>query len=218
MNNLKVVITLFDFYGNYDIKDWTLTNHHAEYIVSHFKNHSALLAWDIKNEPDLDFESRGKNKVLSWLRQTIATIKKIDPQHEITIGWSSPEAAINLNDEVDFVSFHFYKKVSEFSEAYSDLKKQVPNKPLILQEFGYSSYDGFWNVFTGSEEDQKEYMDAIIQILDKEKIPYLFWTLHDFEEIPTSVVGRLPWRKAQQKHFGILDSNLKPKPVYSIFK
>ena len=217
-NNLKVVITLFDFYGNYDIKDWTLTNHHAEYIVSHFKNHPALLAWDVKNEPDLDFESRGKDKVLSWLQQTIASIKQFDSQHQVTIGWSSPEAAINLNDEVDFVSFHFYKKVSEFSEAYADLKKEVPNKPLMLQEFGYSSYDGVWNVFTGSEEDQKEYIEAMLQILDEKKIPYLFWTLHDFEEIPTSVVGRLPWKKAQQKHFGILDSNLKPKPVYSIFK
>ena len=55
--NLKVLVTLFDFYGNYELEDWTLTHRHAEIIVNSLKNHHALLGWDIKNEPDLDFKT-----------------------------------------------------------------------------------------------------------------------------------------------------------------
>ena len=106
-NQLKVVVTLFDFYGDYSVLDWTLTHRHAQQIVSSFKEHPAILAWDLKNEPDLDFDSRGKDLVVQWLSHIADEIKKYDPNHLITIGWSSPEAAINLKKEVDFVSFHF---------------------------------------------------------------------------------------------------------------
>lgn len=216
IHKLKVIITLFDFYGDYGIQNWTLTHRHAEQIVSRLKNHSALLAWDIKNEPDLDFESRGQEKVLAWLQQMIFNINQWDNTHPVTIGWSSPEAAIHLSDEVDFVSFHYYRKVSDFAKAFKTLKKKVSQKPLVLQEFGYSSYDGIWNAYLGSEDDQATYFEEMQNFLKKDSIPFLFWTLYDFEEIPTSVVGRLPWRKARQKHFGILDANGDKKAAFHI--
>ncbi|GAW89159.1 glycosyl hydrolase family 5 [Flavobacterium psychrophilum] len=51
---------MFDFYSDYTLESWTLTSRHAEKIVSEFKKHKAVLAWDIKNEPNLDFENRNK--------------------------------------------------------------------------------------------------------------------------------------------------------------
>ena len=40
--------------------------------------------------------------------------------------------------------------------------------------------------------------------------------IYDFKKIPTDVVGRLPWRKARQKHFGFINSrgNLKLSSNY----
>ena len=213
-HKLKVVVTLFDFYGDYNIQDWTLTHRHAEQIVTTFKDHEGILAWDIKNEPDLDFESRGKEKVLDWLQQMATNIKQWDNKHPVTIGWSSPEAAIHLNGHVDFVSFHYYKDVSDFNQTYQMLRQAIPNKTLVLQEYGYSSYSGFWNMFTGSEESQAEYFKKMQVILKKENLPYLFWTLHDFDKIPTPVVGRLPWRKQRQKYFGLIDKKGKQKAAY----
>lgn len=212
---LKVVVTLFDFYGDYEVQDWTLTHRHAEQLVSTFAEHKAILAWDIKNEPDLDFDSRGKEKVLAWLDQMAKLIKTWDTNHLVTIGWSNTKAAELLVDEVDFVSFHYYNDVVEFSDAYASLKKAVPNKLLVLQEYGYSSYDGIWSGYLGSQEKQAEYYKEMQFILEKEQVPFLFWTLYDFEEIPTSVVGRLPWRKQRQAYFGILDTKGKPKTAYS---
>ncbi|WP_228237833.1 glycoside hydrolase family 2 TIM barrel-domain containing protein [Allomuricauda sp. M10] len=215
-HNLKVLVTLFDFYGNYDLMDWTLTHRHAETIVTRLKSHEALLGWDIKNEPDLDFESRGKNTVLGWLSEMAQQIKQNDSIHPITIGWSTPEAALHLANEVDFVSFHYYEAPENFKERFLALKDSVDAKPLVLEEYGKSSYSGIWNLFSNSKDDQATYYEKMQAVLTKEQLPYFIWTLYDFETVPTSVVGRKPWRKAPQKHFGLMDSEGKEKPAYRI--
>ncbi|ALM07466.1 glycosyl hydrolase family 5 [Sediminicola sp. YIK13] len=213
-HELKVIVTLFDFYGDYDIRDWTFTHRHAEQIVTALKDHEALLAWDIKNEPDLDFESRGKEVVLAWLEQLVLIVKQWDKNHPVTIGWSNPEVAVQLSEEVDFVSFHYYKELSQFKAAIDMLQSSIPDKVLVLQEYGYSSYYGIWNGYQGDQKDQADYYKQIQTILDKEHIPFLFWTMYDFEEVPTSVVGSLPWRRERQKYFGFLDSEGEAKPSF----
>lgn len=216
-NNLRVMITLFDFYGNYDISDWTLNHQHAKTIVMRLKNHKALLAWDIKNEPDLDFDSRGKENVLAWLKELKHQLTKWDASHPVTVGWSSTKAAVNLADELDFVSFHYYLQPDKFIESYEALKNTVPvSKPLVLQEYGMSSYGGFWKGFIGSEEKQASYYKEMQPILSKENIPYVFWTLYDFEEVPKAVVGSLPWRKKPQQYYGCLNRNGKEKASFKI--
>ncbi len=217
--DLKVMVTLFDFYGNYEVADWTMTYHHAQSIVLALKDHPALLAWDLKNEPDLDFESRGKENVLAWLEELAVQIKKWDPTHPFTVGWSSPEAATNLSDKLDFVSFHYYKDVEDFLMAYKVLRDSVqPSKAVVLQEYGISSYGGIWNVFRGSEDKQASYYNLMQSLLQQESVPYLFWTLYDFEEVPTSVVGRLPWRRQPQKYFGCFDNEGKEKKSYELLR
>ena len=206
-NNLKAVVTLFDFYGNYDILDWTLNHRHAEKIVSRFKNHSAILAWDIKNEPDLDFESRGKGKVIAWLKQLIILIKSIDTKHAVTIGWSNTKSATILKENLDFVSFHYYEDKTLFEKEVHQLKKLIPNKKLVLGEFGVSSYGGFWRPFSSSQENQAAYYKEMQKVLTKENISFMSWTLYDFNMVPKKVVGSLPWRFIPQKKFGFIDEN-----------
>lgn len=217
-HKLNVIVTLFDFYGNYDVQDWTLNHRHAEQIVNALKNHPALVAWDIKNEPDLDFESRGKLKVIAWLKEMIKNIRKWDSKTNITIGWSSTEAAENLVEEVDIVSFHYYKEPKDFLKSFAVLKNKAKGKDLVLQEYGYSSYSGFWNLFTGSIDDQATYYKEMQLYIEQENIPFVLWTLYDFETIPTSVVGRLPWRKNQQKYFGLFTVDGQPKDALQYIK
>ncbi len=215
-NDLKVIVTLFDFYGDYSVQNWTVTHRHAEQFVMGLKDHEALLAWDIKNEPDLDFDSRGKEEVKAWLHEMILQIKSWDNEHPITIGWSSPEAAQHLSTEVDFVSFHYYREPDVFLEAVKELKTAVSDKPIVLQEYGYSSYNGIWNAYSNSEDDQAHYYREMQKIIKSESIPYLFWTLYDFESVPNSVVGKLPWRKEKQRHFGLIDNDGEPKEAYQL--
>jgi hypothetical protein len=213
-SGLKILVTLFDFYGNYELMDWTLTHRHAQTIVKAFKDHPAILGWDLKNEPDLDFESRGKEQVLAWLEEMSIQVRKWDQNHPVTIGWSSPETAHILAEKVDFVSFHYYQDPSDFLEKYEVLKSRARARSILLGEFGYSSYSGVWNAFLGSEKKQADYYKEMLQGLDQEHIPYLFWTLYDFDEVPNSVVGVLPWRKQRQKYFGCITADGREKLSY----
>ena len=211
---LKVLITLFDFYGDYSVLDWTLTQRHASTIVNAIKNHNALLGWDIKNEPDLDFENRGEGLVTAWLDKMTSLVKSQDPDHPITIGWSNSESASILNEQLDFVSFHYYDKVEDLKDTYTLLKSEIKDKPIVITEFGLSSYSGFWSPFGNSEEDQAEYHQAMQSIFSANNIQFMSWTLYDFSEIPKEVVGRLPWRQNAQKHFGFIDEDGVKKPSF----
>ena len=204
---LDVIVTLFDFYGNYDVLDWTLNRRHAETIVNALKDHKALVGWDIKNEPNLDFESRGKTTVMAWLNTIIDLVKSIDDEHPVTIGWSNTQSAALLKDKVDFVSFHYYEDLEDLDAAIKTLQTDIPNKPLVMGEFGESSYDGFWNPFGSDDDDQADYYKKAQTIIAAHNLQYVSWTLYDFVDIPKEVVGRLPWRKNAQKHFGFIDEN-----------
>jgi hypothetical protein len=214
-NELRVIVTLFDFYGDYSIPDWTLTQTHARTIVKRLKNHKALFAWNVKNEPDLDFENRGSDLVKAWLKQMINTIRMEDPEHPITIGWSSASAAINLVDAVDFVAFHFYEDINKLPDAVSALKAHS-NKPIILEEFGLSTYHGIWNLLGPDESNQKEFFELFLENQKRDSLHYLFWTLYDFPKIPNEVAGPYPWRKNKQRNFGIIDIDGLRKEAFHV--
>jgi len=210
---LKVVVTLFDFYSDYTLESWTLTSRHAEKIVSTFKNHKAVLAWDIKNEPNLDFENRDKKNVLNWLQQMIAVVKENDANHLVTIGWSNSYEATNLEDKVDIVSYHFYNAIDDFETEYATLDKAT-KKPLVIQEFGVPSYRGIWN-WTGKNADgQAEYHKKMQELFKKNNLAFMSWTLYDFPAVPNQVAGKWPWQKNRQKKFGFIDEKGKEKPAF----
>ncbi|WP_299778962.1 glycoside hydrolase family 2 TIM barrel-domain containing protein [uncultured Formosa sp.] len=211
---LKVVLTLFDFYGDYSVMSYTLNQRHAETIVSTLKNHNALLAWDIKNEPNLDFESRGKDNVIAWLDNMIDLVKSVDDSHPVTIGWSNTQSASILKDKVDFVSFHYYEDLELLDAAIKNMKTEIPNKPLVLQEFGLSSYSGLWKPFGSSDTDQANYHKKIQDIIAVNNLQFMSWTLYDFDNIPEDVVGWQPWRKQTQEHFGFINQDGKRKPAF----
>ncbi|WP_378186543.1 cellulase family glycosylhydrolase [Aquimarina sp. W85] len=210
---LKVIVTLFDFYGDYSVLDWTLTHRHAEQIVSYFSNNQTILAWDIKNEPDLDFENRGEEEVIAWLEEMVYQVKKHAPKQLVTIGWSTIDKALVLNDKVDLLSFHYYEDIKYFADKYKTLQTNS-EQPLILGEFGISSNFGFWAPFGKSETDQANYHKQFQELIKKNQINFMSWTLYDFTKIPISVVGRLPWRKKQQQHFGFIDKSGNKKPSF----
>lgn len=211
--NLKVIVTLFDFYSDYTLESWTLTQRHAEKIVSTFKNHKAIVAWDIKNEPNLDFESRNKQNVLKWLQQMITIIKENDANHLVTIGWSNSYEATHLYDKVDFVSYHFYNAITDFEQEHSTLEKAT-KKPIVIQEFGIPSYRGIWNWVGNDEEDQAEYHKKMQALFKKNGLAFMSWTLYDFPAVPNQVAGKWPWQKLRQKKFGFIDKRGTKKPSF----
>lgn len=213
-NNLKVIVTLFDFRTDYQILLWPNADRQLETLVPYFADHPAILAWDLKNEPDLDQPGNTQEMVNAWLRHTAAQVRRHDPNHLLTIGWAKIENANQLADLVDFVSFHYYGRAGDLPEKYADLQTAVANKPIALTEFGLPTWNPFW--FPGGHTTQEQaiyYADIRAALAQTESSGYLAWTLYDFSHVPGSVVGIIPWRVAPQKHLGIVTANGDLKPA-----
>lgn len=206
--DLLVVPTLFDFPEGYQIDLYTQTRRHLIEVVDRFKDHSHILAWDLKNEPDLDFEVYGESTVLEWLKLMIATIREIDPSKPVTIGWSKATSAHLLADKLDIISFHFYEQPSLLTSQINALRQKVdPEKPLWLTEFGKSSLNSFFFPGGASEAEQAAYIQNVLFYAQEAGVNSNFvWTLHDFQRIPGGVFGWKPWIKKAQKQFGLVNA------------
>jgi len=215
--NIQVMITLFDFPVSFDYSYYTKSEMQLKILMERFKDHPALLGWDLKNEPDLDFKIHGKKKVVQWLDYLIERARLYDPNHILTIGWSSPEAAINLADKLDLISYHYYRDPKSLKLDMLKLKRAVNNKPLLLQEFGLPSNRKWYKPLAYSEDDQADYLAEFKSEMEENNLPYLLWTLYDFTDIPTQVFGYKRWANSKQKYFGLIDKNGRKKPAYYIF-
>lgn len=213
-NNISVIVTLFDFNSNYSLLNFPATDRQLETLLTTFKSHPALLAWDLKNEADLDFFYQNKEEVKEWLKFIIKKAKKYDTIHPITVGWAYPENADYLADEFDFVSFHYYKEAKKLGESIDSLRKKVKNKPLVLSEFGLSSYRSKVFPFNQTEAQQAEYFRDIQDVLkQKGNIPSIYWTLYDFTSVSSDIAGWRPWQRNNQKYFGIISSDGSLKKI-----
>ncbi len=217
--HLKVIVTLFDFMGDYRLLNFAPSDRQLETILRRFQKHPAILAWDLKNEPDLDFKHHPTEDVKEWLAWILPRAKQYDPNHLITIGWAYPENASLFKDQVDFVSFHSYRSLNDLTAGIDLLKKQVNSKAIVLEEFGVSTYRGIWAPLGGSEEKQATYFREVQKILkQKGNVPYLAWTLYDFSDVPADIAGKYPWQRNPQRYFGILKKDGSPKKAALLFK
>jgi hypothetical protein len=211
--NLKVIVTLFDFRTNYDPLLWPQSDRHLEQLIPPFSNHPAVLAWDIKNQPDLDFRTTNPVVVKAWLAHTARHLHQLAPNQIVTIGWSSAEAAESLIDAVDMVTFHDYRPPEGFPERLKTLRRAVgSDKPIMLGEFGLPSWNSiFPNGHT--EAEQAEYYAKMLRAVRESNLAgSVAWTLYDFTSIPASVAGRLPWQSGPEANLGIVRANGSLKP------
>ncbi|MEI7643172.1 MAG: cellulase family glycosylhydrolase [Chloroflexales bacterium] len=214
-HGLKVIVTLFDFHADYAPLLWPRADRHLEAILGRFVGNPAVLAWDLKNEPDLDYQAAGRANVMAWLEHTARVVRAADPSHLITIGWSNPEAAADLTDQVDFVSFHYYAPVAQLSARYAQLRAATA-RPLLLGEFGLSTWNS--SFFPGSSEvEQAAYTaDLLGKLRATDAAGFMIWTLYDFRKVPANVAGRAPWTNNPQQHLGVLRADGTPKPVAAL--
>jgi hypothetical protein len=202
---VRVILTLFDFRVDYRLLTWPDADRHAEMVVTAFADHPALFAWDIKNEPDLDYDSNGQVTVDAWLAHTIRLVRRFDPDGRVTIGWAAAENAHTHADQLDFVSFHYYDYADQFVETYNQLRERV-RVPILLTEFGLPTWN---NPFFPNGHTEREqaiyYADMLDGMAQTDAAGWMAWTLYDFTHVPSGVAGRWPWQKGPQRNLGVVD-------------
>jgi hypothetical protein len=216
-NELKVLITLFDFNSNYHLFNFPNCDRQLEAILTRYQKHPALIAYDLKNEVDLDFKYQEEIDVREWLKFMLPKMREYDPFHPFTIGWSDPDFIANYANELDFLSFHSYANMKTIGQSLDNIKDSFPNKLVVLSEFGMSSYESIIFPFGKTQTKQALHVGSILKGLSsKGGVPFFLWTLYDYPEVSGSVAGGRPWQVGAQKQFGLYDKMGQAKEVLSV--
>jgi len=136
------------------------TNHAAE-LARHYANETALIAWDLTDEPPIWFlgDSRVTDAMaVNWTRLIAGGIRKYDKVHPIVVGTSGEETNHGpfrsdlIKDEVDFFSVHPFTiymtdlfpdpMLSErgtYGAAFEIALSSGGGRPAMIHEMGASS-------------------------------------------------------------------------------
>ena len=214
-HKLRVIPTLFDQPASFEFDNYTYTERQLMSMLTYFKDNKTILAWDLKNEADLDFDRHGKQKVLEWLDYMIERARHYDPNHPLTIGWANFENTLLFEKKLDLLTFHYYDKAKPLFDVLSKLKS-LSSKPIMLGEFGYPTNSLSYPILANKELRQAEYLSAIVETCHDHDVPFMMWTLHDFEDLPYQVFSWRKWIDRKQKNFGIKNKNGEPKLFYEM--
>lgn len=128
-----------------------------------YKNDPAIFAWELANEPR-PMRPSANEAYQNWIVQTSGLIKKLDPNHLLTIGcegdvafgWNmAPYEKAHSLKNIDYLTIHIWPKnwkwfpdtaiaanmntILEKSQAFLNRHTELANqlkKPIVLEEFG----------------------------------------------------------------------------------
>jgi hypothetical protein len=142
------------------------------------------------------------------LRQ--GTLHGADPGRLVTIGWNRADLAkLPANRSLGFVSFHRFAGsvaggLAETLGILDHMKHYFSNKPVVMEEFGYSNWDQ-WSKQEVPLTKSAAYETSIWLFLYGRGYAGGFkWMLNNF------TLGANPY----ENNFGLLDNNTQPKPAY----
>ncbi len=199
--NLHLVVTLHDlpdliFRPLYT--DWARYDAQTAFIVSRYQNEPTILAWDLRNEGDLDYDDFGRRAVLDWLAHAGELVRANDSQHLLTAGWFSNAA--ETASIVDILSFHHWRTAPELAERIEQLRAST-DQPILLEEVGYPS------AVSWDEAAQAQRLKEALGTAEQYGLAgWLVWAAFDFP--PPD-----PQTKNAEYFYGLWRLDLSPKPA-----
>ncbi len=163
-SGLKVIIGFgYNQQGKYDI----LSGSFIDYVKT-FKDHDAILFWELGNEYNYHPEWFGGD-LKNWytaLNKAAGMIHKIDPSHPVaTAHGELPEANIvALCPDIDIWGMNVYRW--DNPEGIFAAWSAISSKPMYLSEAGADSYMTAKMNGYDQGENQKAQADAVRNILD----------------------------------------------------
>lgn len=162
-SGIKIIMGIgYNQEGKYDILSGTYLDY-----VNKYKNHNAILLWELGNEYNYHpewFEGDIKNWYLS-LNKAASAIKKIDAKHLITTahGELPDSLAFSMATEIDIWGINIYRWDNP-TTFFSQWEK-VSKKPMYFSEAGADSYMTIARDQYKQGPNQKAQADAVKNIL-----------------------------------------------------
>jgi hypothetical protein len=211
--DLKIIVTLNDLPDMVYrplYTDWAHYDAQTTLIVRRYRDEPSILAWDLRNEGDLDYGAPAPDDtrikpadVAGWLAHTSALVRQNDPAHLLTAGWSGDPTM--TGPYVDFLSFHHWTGAAQLKARVSDYRERN-KKPLLLEEVGYHSWaqapkDG------RDETTQATLLSDAVNTAEKlGLLGWVVWAAFDFVP-PAGQPGNYEY------FFGLWRTDLTPKSV-----
>ena len=215
-HDIRVIVTLFDLRPNYSLSNIAQDTAHIDQVLTGVASHPAILGIDIKNQANLDFDAWGEAIVKSWLTAMARYIQFHFSDLPVTVGWSHSDAALHLKDDLDFITYHEYLDPDGFAERLNAIQVEVGDKPVMITELGSTVWSPFRSTQT-AEAHQASRLNSQLQQAAAASGVFV-WTLNDFDRVGNDVVGRRPWRKAQQQQFGLRRKDGSARPAQHVFR
>ena len=154
-----------------EARRWDVQENFWRAIAETCKGHPAVFCYDLMNEPiiteakagehpwltgelgGMHFVQRISNKLekrsqkeiaAAWVERLTKAIRKVDPDHLITVGvipwaqiWPNAKPVFYSAEGakfLDFVSVHFYPQAGKVKEAITALKVYDIGKPIVIEE------------------------------------------------------------------------------------
>jgi Cellulase (glycosyl hydrolase family 5) len=208
---LRLIVTLHDLP---DLTDYPLysnpphTQAQTAFIVQRYREERAILAWDLRNEGDIDYGSNNPLRaqfarplVLAWLAAMAEHVRLLDANHLLTAGWLYD--SWSTARYVDFVSFHHWDNAESLQTRVNEIRTHT-DKPLLLEEFGYSTY-------RVSEQEQADLMRRTRQAAQAANVGWLVWAAFDFPLAATCEPRPCQSLDNAEHHFGLWRADYAPK-------
>ena len=176
----------------------------TRFIVERYRDEPAILAWDVRDQGDVDFREGfvRRDVATNWLAETIIMIREIDNQHPITVGyWQESIVTAPL---VDFVSFQFYGDYADLRQEIANLRAGV-NRPILLASIGYSTYEV-------SDVNQRNFLfQAFEEVEQNELMGWMVNHAFDYPRTVTCIPPDCPGEGAAINQYGLWNTGYFPK-------
>ncbi|MBS3786908.1 cellulase family glycosylhydrolase [Candidatus Bipolaricaulota bacterium] len=223
-HGIKVMPILFDhaYWELYEPDFWDVGKSYLEQWFPEFKDDERIIAWDVKNEPDVYsfFPEGSDRKLLDFLEEMIDYVGEIDEIHPTTVGWKSSEN-LKYGLRTDYCSFHHYDWPRKL-EGEIEQARDYSTKPLVLSEFGRATLEESKTNpnYSGNEESEEQYYKNIFS--EGENLSgFYFWRLFDNPQELTKQEGMgyvydkdaNDNFKDYELHFGVFRTDYSKKPA-----
>lgn len=199
-HNLRLIPTLLDGYTRYALEDLPEVHQHLKSLSAALR-HPQVLAVDVKNEADRDFETAGLERTRAFLSHVLDVTRQLSSK-PVLVGLIEPDPVLAQN--ADVISLHHYDPEDAMRGRLEGAK--TFGKPVLLEEFGFHS----WPLKLPdphSEAEQAWYYQQVLDAAEAESVGWLAWTLYDLPR------GKMPGGRAVERHLGILRADGNAKAV-----
>ena len=213
--NLKVQLTLFDFFGDY--RDIAGSLAWMETVVAPFKNDPRICFLELKNEVDPTDAS-----AVAWVNKlcpaTKATIGSTPVTVSVTsaVGTAALQSWVHEMDrakDIDFFDFHWYGEEAQAATDLAAMKGLTGDNVLFIGETGSSTYPVGGENRSQAEAAQASFFGVVIDSCRSLGLPLPApWVWRDFTTAALPDVGN----SVSQLYYGLLRLDGSRKPSYRI--